>query len=643
MIEIIAVVLLGAVLLLQVLLLVKSRDSSVPVGVMVQLDKLDHSSHELHLALNKLEGGLGTVTTQVQGIAQTTAGSLEPLREALDHKLSHVIAESRAGRGEIVAAFQGFEGKMEQRLATFDTSLAAINKLEGGLDAVAAQIQGVMQATAGGLEPMREAVEQKLAEVAAESRAGRGELVTAFQGFEGRLEQRLATFDVSLTNGRMELAEVLAGLRGELTKAVGYVAVESTKSREALMENAATFEQRIQERFMALTSANQQVLEALKADIGNQLAAMSVALREQLDGNGNQLSSQLSAIQESVALHMTGLAQNNLQNAEQLRGLLNERLAIIQADNTVKLDEIRRTVDEKLHATLEQRLGQSFQLVSDRLEQVQRGLGEMQALTAGVGDLKRVLANVKTTGTWGEVQLGAIIEQVLTPDQFARNVATRPASTEQADFALRLPGKLTDHPVWLPIDAKFPMDDYQRLLDAYERADEEAIKVSAAALEARIRAEAQALRDKCVCPPFTTDFAILYLPTEGLFAEVLRRPGLSEAMQREYRIVLSGPTTLAAILNSLQMGFKTLSIEKRSAEVWTLLGAVKTEFGKFGDVLVATQQKLEAATSQFSEVNVRTRAIQRKLSNVEELPTPELAMVLPMLEPQLAIAEEAEA
>lgn len=303
-----------------------------------------------------------------------------------------------------------------------------------------------------------------------------------------------------------------------------------------------------------------------------------------------------------------------------LSATLAERLAAIQADNAQKLDEMRRTVDEKLHATLEQRLGQSFNLVSQRLEQVHRGLGEMQTLAAGVGDLKRVLSNVKARGTWGEVQLEALIGQILAPEQYRKNLPTQPGSNERVEFAIRFPGKEEGEPIWLPIDAKFPVEDYLRLLDAHERADSEQVETASRALEARVRAEAKSIRDKYIAPPHTTEFAVMYLPAEGLYAEVLRRPGLAESIQREHRVVLSGPTNLAALLNSLQMGFRTLAIERRSSEVWDLLGAVKTEFGKFGDVVAATQKKLEQATSQFSQVGVRTRAIQRKLRDVEALP-----------------------
>ena len=308
---------------------------------------------------------------------------------------------------------------------------------------------------------------------------------------------------------------------------------------------------------------------------------------------------------------------------EHLKLSVENRLTAIQADNSAKLEEMRRTVDEKLHATLEQRLGQSFQLVSERLEQVHRGLGEMQTLAAGVGDLKRVLTNVKTRGTWGEVQLSALLEQLLTADQFSANVATRPDSNERVDFAIRLPGKGDGAVVWLPIDAKFPIEDYQRLLDAQDRCDPAAVEEAAKAIEMRLKSEARSIREKYVSPPHTTDFAMLYLPIEGLYAEALRRPGLAEALQRDHRVSLAGPTTLAALLNSLQMGFRTLAIELRSAEVWAVLGAVKTEFGKFGEALAHTKKKLDEASNSISKAETRTRQLSRRLREVEALPVGE--------------------
>lgn len=334
--------------------------------------------------------------------------------------------------------------------------------------------------------------------------------------------------------------------------------------------------------------------------------------------------SQLGTLQgerlEGFARELTRSSQGLDERFVQLRGAVEQRLQALQADNAGKLEEMRRTVDEKLHATLEQRLGESFKQVSERLEQVHRGLGEMQNLAAGVGDLKRVLTNVKTRGAWGEVQLASLLEQLLTAEQYGCNVATRPGSNERVEFALRLPGKLDEQPVWLPIDAKFPLEDYQRLLEAQERGEPLPAEEAARALENRLKAEARSIREKYVAPPHTTDFAILYLPIEGLYAEALRRPGLADTLQREWRINLAGPTTLAALLNSLQMGFRTLAIEQRSAEVWALLGAVKTEFGKFGEALAHTRRKLDEASSSIGKAETRTRVLSRRLKAVEALP-----------------------
>jgi DNA recombination protein RmuC len=287
-------------------------------------------------------------------------------------------------------------------------------------------------------------------------------------------------------------------------------------------------------------------------------------------------------------------------------------------------------VDDKLQSTLERRLADSFKQVSERLEQVYKGLGEMRSLATGVGDLKKVLTNVKTRGTWGEIRLSHILEQILAPDQYAVNVATKKSSNERVEFAIRLPGP-DSHPdkiVWLPIDSKFPQEDYQRLLDAQEAADKTLAEKSVKNLEMRVKTEARAIREKYIDPPHTTDFGIMFLPVEGLYAEVLRRPGLCDSLQREYRIVVTGPTTLAALLNSLQMGFRTLAIEKRSSEVWELLGAVKTQFGKFGEVLAKTKKKLQEASNTIDQAEVRTRVITRKLSKVQELPNSDSAQLM---------------
>ncbi len=391
-----------------------------------------------------------------------------------------------------------------------------------------------------------------------------------------------------------------------------------------------------------LARGRQESASAARGDREEQLQALD-RLAKTLSTQVGQLAALQGQQLESFAQQLARLTQSNEQRSEQLRLSIESRLAAMQADNASKLEEMRKTVDEKLHATLEQRLGDSFRLVSERLEQVHKGLGEMHTLAAGVGDLKKVLTNVKTRGTWGEVQLEALLEQVLTAEQYEKNVITRPNSNERVEFAIRLPGREMGEddkrPVWLPIDAKFPMEDYQRLLEAQERADPAAVELATRALETRLRDEARKIRDKYVEPPYTTDFAILYLPTEGLYAEALRRSGLADSLQRDFRISMAGPTTLAALLNSLQMGFRTLAIEKRSSEVWGVLGAIKTEFGKFGEALEATRKKLEQATKSIESAGVRTRQIERKLKGVEALPVIEAHARLGALE-EIETAED---
>lgn len=316
------------------------------------------------------------------------------------------------------------------------------------------------------------------------------------------------------------------------------------------------------------------------------------------------------------------LTQTNEQRMEQLREKVEARLKELQESNSQKLEEMRATVDEKLQSTLEKRLGESFKLVSERLELVHKGLGEMQNLASGVGDLKKVLTNIKTRGGWGEMQLGNLIEQLLTAEQYEKNVSTKKGSNDKVEYAIKLPGRdSSGEIVWLPIDAKFPVEDYQRLLDAQELANIQQVDDASKGIETRIRLEAKNIADKYLDPPNTTDFAIMFLPIEGLYAEVLRRPGLADKIQREHRIVLAGPTTLAALLNSLQMGFRTLAIEKRSSEVWKLLGAVKTDFSKFGEVLEKTKKKLQEASNTIDNAATASRRIERKLRDVQELPS----------------------
>jgi DNA recombination protein RmuC len=350
----------------------------------------------------------------------------------------------------------------------------------------------------------------------------------------------------------------------------------------------------------------------------------------QLLGDGLlQRMSELAGLQKSqleiFAEQLKNLTSTNDARMEKLRETLQNRLQSIQEDNAKQLEQMRATVDEKLHDTLEKRLGESFKLVSERLEQVQKGLGEMQTLANGVGDLKRVLTNVKTRGTFGEVQLASLLEQILSPGQFATNVETRPGSGQRVEFAVRLPGRgdQGDSAVFLPLDAKFPQEDYLRLVDAQERADATAAEEAGRLLERAIRLAAGDIRDKYLDPPNTTDFGVMFLPTEGLYAEILRRPALSEALQRDYKVLVAGPTTLAALLNSLQMGFRTLAIEKRSSEVWNLLGAVRTEFGKFSEILDKTRKKLQEAGNHIDVATTRTRQMERKLRGVQALPSGE--------------------
>ncbi len=359
------------------------------------------------------------------------------------------------------------------------------------------------------------------------------------------------------------------------------------------------------------TSAGQKHREESAKNFNTLTQALASRLTEIAALQKNQL--------DIFSKQLTSLTQLNEQKLEKLRTVLEERLSALQEDNSRKLEKMRETVDEKLHATLEKRLGDSFKVVSERLEKVHQGLGEMQTLASGVGDLKKVLTNVKTRGIWGEVQLGNLLDQILTPEQYEKNIATKKGSRDAVEFAIKLPGNDTQV-VYLPIDAKFPTQDYERLQDAQEQANITLIEDAVKAIETRIKLEAKNIRDKYLDPPQTTDFGILFLPTEGLYAEVLRRPGFFEVIQREYKVVIAGPTTVTAILNSLQMGFRTLAVRKRASEVWNLLSVVKTEFNIFGDILEKTHKKLQEASNTIETAARKSRTIERKLEKVQDLP-----------------------
>nr|WP_295783816.1 DNA recombination protein RmuC [Rhodoferax sp.] len=386
------------------------------------------------------------------------------------------------------------------------------------------------------------------------------------------------------------------------------IAESSQAARRELSQNLATFQQLL----------TQQGAEATRTQ------------NTQIDAFGQQLSLLQKTLSDTLTTQLSGLAESNARRMAEVRATLEAQLTQLQTTNSAKLDEMRATVDEKLQTTLQARLGESFKQVADRLEQVHKGLGEMQTLAQGVGDLKHLLTNVKTRGIFGEAQLAGLLEQVFVPDQYAVQIATRPGSKNVVDFAIKLPGKSdSGAPLWLPIDAKFPNEDYERLLDAQGRADVLGAEAAGKALELRIRLEAKSMVEKYVEPPHTTDFAILFLPTEGLYAEVLRRPGLMESLQRDHRVTLAGPTTLLAMLSSLQMGFRTLALEKRSSEVWQVLGAVKTEFGKFGDVLAKVKSQTETVLKTLDSAETRSRAMNRVLKKVDALPDTQTQALIP--------------
>ncbi len=421
----------------------------------------------------------------------------------------------------------------------------------------------------------------------------------ALQRSGERIEQELRGEVLrSASSTRVELGQTLSSLQQTLFNQQGEV---------ARLQNEQIDQLRIQVGAMqaSVAQAVQAAAQLQHAQAQQAREAQDVALQRFASSFGEQLRA---------------LAEANERRLGEVRATVEQRLTSLQQGNENKLEQMRLTVDEKLHATLEQRLGESFKQVAERLEQVHRGLGEMQSLARDVGSLNRVLTNVKSRGIFGEVQLAGLLEQVFTAEQYAANVETVPGSGARVEFALKLPGRREDGaPLWLPIDAKFPREDHERLLDAQERADLPAADAAAKAIEQRLRLEARSIAAKYLAPPHTTDFAILFVPTEGLYAEALRRPGLVEMLQREHKVMLAGPTTLLAVLNSLQMGFRTLALEKRSAEVWEVLGGVKTEFAKFADILARTRKKLEEAANTIEHAQTRTRVMTRKLKSVEAL------------------------
>lgn len=411
----------------------------------------------------------------------------------------------------------------------------------------------------------------------------------------------------SFTNGSGRLENQITTLSKEQNRLEQSIKNEIAQNREEGVRNSKLDRQ---ETSSTLKQFNESLLSQMKLIADLQ--------KSQLDTFSNQL---------------VKLTETNELSLNKMRETVEQKLKDIQSDNNVKLDQMRVTVDEKLHSTLEKRLGESFNSISQRLEALYKSLGEVQSLASGVNDLKKALTNIKTRGTWGEIQLGSIIDEILTKEQYSSNVPTKKGSNDRVEFAIKLPGNDDKNTcVWLPIDAKFPQEDYQRLIEAQEVGNKTAMEEASRQLEIRIKSEAKDIKEKYIDPPNTTDFGIMFLPTESLYAEVIRRIGLWETLQREYKVVITGPTTLAALLNSLQMGFRTLAIEKRSSEVWSLLGTVKTEFGKFGDILDKTQKKLQEASNSIDTAARKTRTIERKLRNVQELPQEEVGIVEELFE-----------
>jgi DNA recombination protein RmuC len=448
-------------------------------------------------------------------------------------------------------------------------------------DSVGAKVSGVSQSNDQKAELLRTALEQRLESFASES-------MRKIEGLTQSLTQSLPASSALL---REEVSARLSDLKNSL---------------EVTMREA----HRVQ---LSQTESVSGAIRTLESSVGQ------MQFQQQ-----NAIDAKLALLGQSVLSTLTEISQLQKAEMQDLKATVDARLSTIQFENEKKLDQMRQTVDEKLQGTLEARLGESFRQVSERLEQVHSGLGEMKNLANGVGDLKRVLTNVKTRGTWGEVQLGAIIEQILAPEQFGRNVATS-GTGERVEYAVKLPGRdLGGEPVWLPIEAKFPMEDYSRLMEASERADGDAAEKALRQLETTIRLCAKNLSERHLAPPFTTDFGVLFLPAEGLYAEAMRRSGFADAIQREYRVILAGPSTLAALLNALQMGFRTLAIQKRSSEVWETLASVKTEFSKYAQVLVIVKKKLSQAQDSIDKAETRTRAIQHTLRDVEGVDAPEL-------------------
>ena len=536
---------------------------------------------------------------------------------------------ARSLRKELLEALQGFQEATQRGLRDFGDGL------HGRMEAFAGKLDTGVLAIHDRAASIAIKLDQDIARMAEEAGRNREALRLAI---EGRLENAALSQSTAARSFREEMTASFGNLGSGVGETLGQIGSQQKERLDlvtAALGALSDKHERTQESFRSSIEARLDVHRAESAtkleDATSKQAAAAKEQREELSSHLSGLGSKVAETMVQIGEHqrerledvrtsLGALAEKQERAQDALRTGVEGRLDVIRSENAAKLDEMRQTVDEKLQGTLEKRLGESFAIVSDRLEQVHRGLGEMQNLATGVGDLKRVLSNVKSRGGWGEVQLGMLLADMLANEQFASNVKVRPDSGEVVEFAVRLPGRGDESQIWLPIDAKFPQEDYDRLLTAQESGSPEDVEIAGTGLERAIRLQAKTICEKYIHPPHTTDFAILYLPTEGLFAETIRRRGLLEELQKKHRVMVQGPTTLAAMLSALQMGFRTLAIEKRSSEVWTVLGAAKAEFEKYGQVWDKLRKQLDGAQRTVDEAGKRTRALSRKLRDVEKLP-----------------------
>jgi len=586
---------------------------------------------QIVLLRRKVALDLSPVNAAFQAVQASYERTERAVRDEIARNRDEAANTAKLGRDELAATLKAVGDTLDGRLG--DIRKDNGDRLDQMRQEATAAAQKAREEVTVALTTFSEFLKAQLTELGSSQRAQLGNVVEQLTRLtetnEKKLDAQRAAVDQRLVQIQTEQANSAKQMREDNGTRLDQMRQEATaaaqKAREEVTVALKTFSEFLKAQLTELGSSQRTQL----GNVVEQLTRLTETNEKKLDAQRTTVDQRLVQIQAEQAAaakqmreEVGKLTDSNQQKLDSLKSAVEEKLKHIQEDNSKQLDQMRATVDEKLQTTLEKRLGESFKQVSERLEAVFKGLGEMQVLATGVGDLKRVLTNVKTRGTWGEVQLGAMLEQVLTPEQYDKNVATKDGG-DRVEFAVRLPGRSDDSSehVWLPIDAKFPVEDYQRLVEAQEKADPEAAEQAAKQLEIRIKQCAKDICDKYVGPPRTTDFAILFLPIEGLFAEVIRRTGLCDYVQRECRIVIAGPTTLWSLLNSLQMGFKTLAIQQRSSEVWKLLAAVKVEFNRYGEVLGKVQKKLtEAVETIDRDVAVRTRAINRRLKAVEELP-----------------------